>query len=308
MTNQLTEGQQAKRTAGHRDKSKAAYLFMSPWFIGFFTLTAIPMAVSLYLSFTDFSLLGSPEWTGLDHYRYMFTRDFRFDAAIHVTFFYVFASVPITITLALLVAQGLNQGMRGEGILRSAYYLPSLLGGSVAIAVMWRQIFGQDGLVNQILELFGFDGPSWLGEPDLAPWTLVFLHVWQFGAPMVIFLAGLKQLPPDLFEAARVDGANAFQVFRRITIPLLTPLIFFNLVMQVIVSFQAFTPAFILSNGTGAPGESTLFYTLYLYLEGFINFRMGYAAALAWVLVAIIAAVTGFLFATSRFWVYNPER
>jgi multiple sugar transport system permease protein len=219
----------------------------------------------------------------------------------------VFVSVPLSITVALIVAMGLNRRIRGIGILRSIYYLPSLLGGSVAIAVMWRQIFGNHGVINSALAMFGIVGPAWLATPQSAPWTLVFLHVWQFGSPMVIFLAALKQIPQDLYDAARIDGAGSWQLFRHVTVPILTPIIFFNMVMQMIVSFQAFTPAFIISNGTGAPSDSTLFYTLYLYVEGFSNFHMGYAAAMAWVLLFIIAILTAIAFGTARFWVFNPD-
>jgi multiple sugar transport system permease protein len=285
----------------------AAYLMLTPWLIGFFGLTAIPMIASLYLSMTDYSLLSPPEWVGLENYQYMFNGDYRFWPSLRVTVFYVITSVPLATAVALLVAVGLNRQMRGVGILRSVYYLPSLLGGSVAIAIMWSEIFDREGIVNTVLGFFGIDGPAWLALPSTAPWTLVFLHAWQFGAPMVIFLAALKQIPAELHEAAELDGASKIQSFFLVTLPLITPIIFFNVVMQMITSFQAFTPAFIISNGTGAPADSTLFYTLYLYMEGFSNFRMGYAAAMAWVLLAIIAVLTAIAFLTARYWVYNPD-
>jgi multiple sugar transport system permease protein len=182
-----------------------------------------------------------------------------------------------------------------------------LLGGSVAIAIMWRQIFSLDGVVNQILGFLGISGPSWISNPDYALYTLVALAVWQFGAPMVIFLAGLKQIPQDLYDAASVDGAGVVSRFFRITIPLLTPIIFFNFVMQIIGSFQAFTSAYVVSGGEGGPADSTLFYTLYLYQEGFTNFQMGYASAMAWVLLLIIAVATGFAFYSARFWVHYGD-
>jgi multiple sugar transport system permease protein len=278
-----------------------------PWFAGFFGLTAIPMIASLYLSFTRYSLLAPPKWVGTENYSYMFSGDYRFWPSLSVTAFYVLVSVPLSITAALLVALGLNRKAPGTGILTSAFYLPSLLGGSVAIAVMWRQLFGREGLVNSILAAVGVTGPAWLSTPQSAPWTLVFLHVWQFGSPMVIFLAALKQIPADLYDAASIDGAGRFQRFLYITLPVLTPIIFFNLVMQMIVSFQAFTPAFVISNGTGAPADSTLFYTFYLYVEAFSNFHMGYAAAMAWVLLFIIGVLTAIAFATSRYWVFHPD-
>ncbi|MGH3089190.1 MAG: carbohydrate ABC transporter permease, partial [Rubrobacteraceae bacterium] len=212
----------------------AAYLFLLPWFAGLFILTAGPMLASLYLSFTDFDLLTASEWIGLDNYVRMFTEDPHYRNALRVTFTYVFVSVPLTVAFALLLAVILNRGIRALGVYRSVYYLPSLLGGSVAIAIMWRQIFGGEGLVNQILGFFGIDGPSWVSTPDYALYTLIILHVWQFGSPMVIFLAGLKQMPQELYDAAAVDGAKTLDRFFKITVPLLTPLIFFNLVLQMI--------------------------------------------------------------------------
>ena len=202
----------------------------------------------------------------------------------------------------------LNRGLAGLGFYRAIYYLPSLLGGSVAIAIMWRQVFAYDGIVNQILLQFGIDGPSWITSPDYALYTLVALAVWQFGSPMVIFLAGLKQIPQDLYDAAEVDGATPVRKFFSITLPLLTPIIFFNFVMQMIGAFQAFTPAYIISSGTGGPADSTLFYTLYLYEQGFTNFQMGYASAMAWVLVAIIAVVTAVSFFSARYWVHYGDQ
>lgn len=285
----------------------AAYLFLAPWFVGLLGLTVGPMLVSLYLSFTDFNLLTAPEWTGLANYERMFTVDDRYLQALRVTFIYVLVSVPLELAFALFVAVILNRGLGGLGAYRAIYYLPSLLGGSVAVAIMWRQIFGDDGVVNSVLTVFGVPARSWVSSPDTALGTLILLRVWQFGAPMVIFLAGLRQIPQSLYDAAAVDGAGPIARFVRITIPLLTPIIFFNLVLQVIGAFQAFTPAFIVSRGTGGPADSTLFYTLYLYQEGFTNFRMGYAAAMAWVLLIIIALFTAANFLTARLWVHYDD-
>jgi len=285
----------------------AAYLFLAPWFLGLLGLTLGPMLASLYLSFTDFNLLTAPEWTGLTNYERMFTLDDRFLQALQVTFTYVLVSVPLELAFALFVAVILNRGLKGLGAYRAIYYLPSLLGGSVAIAIMWRQIFGEDGVVNSVLTVFGVAPRSWVSSPETALGTLILLRVWQFGAPMVIFLAGLRQIPQQLYDAAAVDGAGPVARFLRITIPLLTPIIFFNLVLQVIGAFQAFTPAFIVSLGTGGPADSTLFYTLYLYQEGFTNFRMGYAAAMAWVLLVIIALFTAANFLLSRYWVHYDD-
>jgi len=267
------------------------------------------MIASLYLSFTDFSLLTAPEWAGLKNYVRMFTDDPLYFQSLKVTFIYVFLSVPLKLALALLLAMILRRGLRGIGLYRAAFYLPSLLAGSVAIAVLWRQVFSDDGLVNTFLGLFGLEGlPSWVSNPDYALYTLVALAVWEFGAPMVIFLAGLQQVPRDLYDAAAVDGASKLQGFLRITLPLLSPVIFFNLIMQMIGAFKIFTPAFVISGGTGGPASSTLFYTLYLYQQGFANFRMGYASAMAWVLLAVIAVFTALNFLGAKYWVYYDDQ
>jgi len=264
------------------------------------------MAASLYLSFTDYSFLDSPEWIGLDNYQRLFS-DTRFHQAIGVTFRYVIVSVPLQLVVALLVAIVLDRGIRGLALYRSAFYLPSLIGGSVAIAILWRQIFGADGLVNWALALIGIEGRSWIANPDTALGTLIVLNVWTFGAPMIIFLAGLRQIPAMYYEAAAVDGAGVLRRFWNVTVPILTPIIFFNLILQLIGAFQAFTQAFIISGGSGAPSDSTLFYTLYLYMEGFGNFSMGYASAMAWVLVVIIGAFTLINFIASKYWVFYDD-
>jgi multiple sugar transport system permease protein len=286
---------------------RAAYLFLAPWLVGFFFLTLGPTLASLYLSFTKFDLLQAPQWTGLANYAHMLTEDQRFRNALSVTFWYVALSVPLELAFALAVAMVLDKGLRGLTLYRALFYIPSLLGGSVAIAVLWRQIFGYDGLINEGLALFGIEGPSWISNPQYSLYTLVILRVWQFGSPMVIFLAGLRQVPQELYEAAAIDGAGPIAKFFRITLPLLAPVIFFNLVLQTINAFKAFTPAFIVSGGAGGPIDSTLFYTLYLYQEAFAYFRMGYAAALAWVLLTIIAVFTAVSFLTSKYWVYYGD-
>jgi multiple sugar transport system permease protein len=285
----------------------AAYLFLAPWLLGFFLLTLGPTLASLYLSFTQFDLLQAPVWTGLANYVRMFTEDQRFWNALSVTFWYVILAVPCELIVALAIAMALDRGLRGLTVYRALFYIPSLLGGSVAIAVLWRQIFGYDGLINEGLAQFGIDGPSWISNPQYSLYTLVVLRVWQFGSPMVIFLAGLRQIPQELYEAAAIDGAGPVAKFFRITLPLLAPVIFFNLVLQTINSFKAFTPAFIVSGGSGGPIDSTLFYTLYLYQEAFTNFRFGYASALAWILVLIIAAFTALSFLSARYWVHYDD-
>jgi multiple sugar transport system permease protein len=280
----------------------AGYAFLAPWLIGLFAFTLVPMGYSLYLSLTKFNLLTDPQWVGADNYVRLFS-DERYLQSIKVTLLYVVTSVPLKLTAALLVAVALNRGLKALGFYRATFYLPSLLGASVAVSVMWRQIFSRDGLVNQVLGVFGIQGADWIGDPRYALWTLVLLSAWQFGTPMLIFLAGLKQLPQDLYEAASIDGAGRFTMFFRITLPLLSPMVFFNLVLETINAFQTFTPAYVISNGLGGPIDSTLLYTLYLYLKGFGSMQMGYASAMAWVLFAVIGLFTALYFWSARRWV-----
>ncbi|MCA2175466.1 sugar ABC transporter permease [Nonomuraea glycinis] len=284
-------------------EDRIGYLFLTPWFIGMVVFTIGPILASLYLSFTEYTLLKPPEWLGLANYEQMLA-DPRLHKSLGVTFLYVFVSVPIQLILALALALLLNRGVRGLSFYRSVYYLPSLLAGSVSIAILWRQIFGKEGLINQFLAMAGIEGVSWVSHPDFALGTLVVLNAWTFGAPMVIFLAGLRQIPTSYYEAAQVDGAGTVAKFFHITMPLLTPIIFFNLVLQMIGAFQSFTQAFVVSGGQGGPSDSTLLYTLYLYQRGFGSFDMGYASAMAWTLLLIIAALTGLNFLLAKRWVF----
>lgn len=264
------------------------------------------MLASLYLAFTRYNLLTPPQWIGTGNFTRMLS-DPHFLNSAKVTATYVFVSVPLQLALALFLAVVLDKGLRGLPIYRSAYYLPSLLGGSVAVAVLWRQVFGHDGLVNAVLAVFGVQGSSWLQNTSTALGTLIILNIWTFGSPMIIFLAGLRQIPHDLYESALLDGAGPIRRFWSITIPMLTPIIFFNVIIQFINAFQAFTPAFVVSSGTGGPNGATMFYTLYLYLQGFRNFDMGYAAALGWVLLLAIALLTAINFIASRYWVFYAD-
>ncbi|GGF90648.1 carbohydrate ABC transporter permease [Paenibacillus abyssi] len=283
------------------------YLFLSPWLIGFICLSAFPMGFSFYLSFTQYDMMNAPNWIGLSNYAEMFTADRKFMASMKVTANYVLIGVPLQLSFALFIALMLKRGIRGLQFYRAIYYVPSLFGGSVAIALLWRQLFGGDGLVNSLLLKVGIEGMNWLANPGTALYTLIILAIWQFGASMVIFLAGLKQIPNDLYESSKIDGAGRYRQFSSITLPLLTPIIFFNLVMQVISAFQAFTSSYIVSGGSGGPLNSTLFYTLYLYQQGFTNFLMGYASAMAWVLLLIIAFITALIFLSSGKWVFYQE-
>jgi multiple sugar transport system permease protein len=266
------------------------------------------MMFSLYLSFTNYSLLSAPQWVGLANYRRMFTSDPRYIHSLEVTLQYVVVSVPLKLVVALGVALVLNRKRRGTGLYRSLFYVPSLLGTSVAVALVWRALFGESGTLNRVLGAVGIHTSNiWTEDPRWALWTLVLLVVWQFGAPMVIFLAGLKQVPEHLYDAAAVDGASWWRRFWSITVPMLSPVIFFNLVLELVGAFQAFTPAYIVSGATGGPADATLFYTLYMYMMGFQNFEFGYASAMAWVLLVIVGVCTAVLFRFSRSWVFYAD-
>ncbi|WP_200811355.1 carbohydrate ABC transporter permease [Plantibacter flavus] len=305
-TESATTTGRKRRRASHQRQGWVAHVFLLPWMLGMVAVTAGPLIASAVLAFTDYDLLTAPSFIGFDNFTRMMG-DERFWASARVTGLYVLVSVPLQLAFALFLAVILDKGIRGLSLYRSAFYLPSLLGGSVAIAILWRQLFGDAGLINTVLGFFGIEADSWLQNPATAPWTLIILNVWTFGSPMVIFLAGLRQVPDELLEAAEVDGAGRMRRFWSITIPLLTPIIFLNLILQMISAFQAFTQAHVVSGGTGGPLDSTLFYTLYIYQEGFVNFDMGYAAAMAWVLLIVIAIATAGNFILSRRWVHYGD-
>jgi multiple sugar transport system permease protein len=280
------------------------YAFISPFIIGFLAFTLIPIIASLYLSFTNYNLFAAPQWIGLDNYKKMFTADPRYWQSLKVTLIYVLAGVPLRLAFALLIAIILNTTSRAVGVYRSLFYLPSLIGGSVAVAIMWRNVFGDLGIVNILLDLLGLPIVKWFGNPTAALWMLIFLSVWQFGSSMLIFLAGLKGIPKSYYEAASVDGANGIQQFFKITLPMLSPVILFNTVMQTIAAFMTFVPAFIISKGTGGPLDGTLLYSLYLFIQGFEFFNMGYASAMAWIMLIIVGILTVIIFTTSKYWVH----
>ncbi|MEU1575576.1 sugar ABC transporter permease [Streptomyces collinus] len=289
----------APKRRPQREREGAAWVFLSPWVLGAIVLTLLPMAVSLYLSFTDYDLFTPPKWVGLRNYAQMFTEDPRYWRSVVTTLMYVLVAVPLQLALALVVALALKGMKRGKGFYRSAFYAPSLLGASMSIALVWRAVFNDGGTVDNLLGTGG-----WVNKPGWALLAVALLTVWQFGAPMVIFLAGLQQIPAELYEAAAVDGAGKWRQFLSVTVPMLSPVLFFNLVLQTIQAFQVFTPAFAVSAGKGGPADSTLVYTMYLYDRGFVASHMGYASAMAWVLLLVIGIVTAVLFRTSRSWVF----
>lgn len=286
-------------------KQMAPYIFLLPWLIGFLALTAIPLGMSLIYSFTNYNLLTSPQWVGIQNYVKIFTTDLHVMNAIRVTFIYVLVSVPLQLLVSLILALILNKGVPGLSGFRAAYYVPSLLGGSVAISILWRQIFGMNGILNQVLQAMGIDCTiSWVANPTTAVWTLIILRMWQFGSPMIIFLAAIKQVPTELTEAAAIDGATRLQRITRVIIPMISPIILFNFIMQIISAFKVFTESYIISGGNGGVLDSLLFYTVHIYNEGFGKMRMGYASALAWLLVIMMVSVTGIVFLISKKFVH----
>ena len=285
-------------------RNLTGYAFIAPWLFGFLAFTFIPITASAVLAFTNFNVLSSNlGWVGLGNFAAML-QDQRYWRAVRATFLFAFAAVPLKLLFALGLAMLLNNYRRGVSAYRAAYYAPSIVGASVAVAVVWREMFGKQGPINALFASFGLPTTAWLGSPNTALWTVILLAVWEFGSPMLIFLAGLRQIPAEFYEAAAIDGAGPWQRFLRITIPLLTPLIFFNLVLQMIFGFTVFTSAFIVSGGTGAPLDSVLLYSLYLYQKGFKDFQMGYAASMAWVLLLVVACFTALIFRSSSHWVY----
>ncbi|WP_326602557.1 sugar ABC transporter permease [Streptomyces sp. NBC_01799] len=294
----------AKRRA--RGETLAGYLFMSPWIAGFLLLTAGPMLASLYLAFTDYNLFDTPNWIGFKNFTEMFG-DARWQKSVEVTTSYVLVGTPLKLAAALAVALLLNKPRRGQGFYRAAFYAPSLVGASVSIAIVWRALFSDGAVVDRTQQIFGIDVGGWIGDPDLVIYALVALTVWQFGAPMVIFLAGLKQVPRELYEAAQVDGAGAWRRFRSITLPMISPVLFFNLLLETIHSFQIFASAYVVTNSKCGPADAGLVYTCYLYEQGWTNLRMGYASAMAWMLLLAVGLVTAVLFWSQRRWVHYEE-
>ena len=281
----------------------AGYVFLSPWLIGFVGLTLGPMLMSLYFSFTDYNLFRAPEWIGTGNFERLFG-DPKFLQSVQLTLAYVFIGTPVKLAAALVVAMLLNYSAKGTGFFRSAFYAPSLIGASVSIAIVWRAMFSTDGPVDSGLQIFGIQIGGWVGVPALILPMMIILAVWQFGAPMVIFLAGLKQVPAELYEAAMVDGAGPWRKFRSVTLPMLSPVIFFNLLLEMINAFQVFASAYIIGNGTGGPAGATNFYTVYLYTRAFTNNQMGYASAMAWVLLLFVGVLAFVLFKTQKSWVH----
>jgi multiple sugar transport system permease protein len=311
LANSAAGVKQVTPSAARRREAAAFYLFTSPWTIGFLAFTVIPMAISLYLSFTKWNVLSSPQWIGLGNFVTMFTKDPDFYQSLKVTIVYAIASVPLDLAVALGLAVLLDHATHAVSFFRTSFYVPALVA-SVASAVLWQWIFNtRFGPINGLLASLGIDGPNWFGDPNYALIALIIMSVWGVGGQMLIFLAGLKGISRTLYEAAEVDGATRFQRFRKITLPMLSPTIFFNLLLAMIGAFQTFDSAFVISTAhsgqIGSPAKSTLFYLLHLYDEGFSQLSMGYASALAWFLFVIILSVSLVVNRSSKRWVFYSE-
>ncbi len=286
-----------------RRESLWAYAFITPWLIGFLVFTAGPMAASLFFSLTEYNIISPPQWLGLTNYINLF-QDELFWHSLRVTFQYAAFALPLGLVFSYLIAVLLNQKVPGVNVWRTIYFLPSVVAG-VAVALLWARIFDlKFGILNPFLAQFGIKGPGWLADPNWSVPALVIMSLWGVGGNVIIYLAGLQGVPTDLYDAAKVDGATAWQRFRHVTLPMTTPVIFYNLVLGLIGTFQYFTEVYVLTGGAGGPVRSTLFYNLYLYQNAFKYFHMGYASTMAWVLFVIVLLLTLLIFRSSDIWVY----
>jgi len=298
------QNNEAKPSALYRfanSNNTVGYVFILPFIIGFLGFTIIPMITSLYYSFTDYNMIDKENWVGLSNYTQLFV-DERFQNSIQVTLKYVFISVPLKLIFALLIAFLLTRKRKGTSFYRSLYYLPSLIGGCIAVSLVWKQLFARKGLINLNLDKLGIDTINWFGSMEYAIVPLILITVWQFGSSMLIFAAGIKEIPQSYYEAAKIDGANGRQSFFKITLPCLSPVVMFNLVMQTISGFMAFTQAFVITDG--GPNDATMFYALYVYKQAINLRKMGYASAMSWVMLLIMATITLIIFKTSKRWVF----
>lgn len=290
-----------------------AYAFITPWIIGFLIFTVGPMLASLFFSFTEYDIVTAPKWIGITNYINLF-HDQLFWHSLSVTFKYAVIALPLGLIFSYLIAVLLNQKIRGINVWRTLYFLPSVIAG-VAVALLWARIFDPKfGILNPFLAQFGIKGPGWLSDPQWAVPALVIMSLWSVGGNVIIYLAGLQGVPTDLYDAAKVDGATTWQRFRHVTLPMTTPVIFYNLILGLIGTFQYFTEVYVISSansaggGLGGPARSTLFYNIYLYQNAFKYFHMGYASTMAWVLFIIVLGITLLIFRSSDAWVYYEGR
>lgn len=285
-----------------RREAIEGYIGISPWLIGFVIFTAGPMVASIYLSLTNWRMVDAPEWVGLANYVRIFTEDREFLQALRVTFTYVVLSLPLQLLLGLGLSLLLNQGVAGISIFRTVFYFPAVLSG-VSVALVWMWLLNPDfGIVNTFLAVFGISGPGWFWDPDWALPSIVVMGLWRVGGNAIIYLAGLQNISPHLYEAAEIDGAGTLARLRHVTLPMLTPTLFFMLVIEMIEAFQVFTAVYVTTGG--GPMGATLFYMFYMFRTAFVDFDMAYASALAWIMGALILAFTALVFKSSPFWVY----
>lgn len=285
-------------------KNYIGLLYIMPWLIGFLVFTLYPIVASFYLSFTDYNLMSAPTWVGFGNFTKLFGNK-HFLKALGVTAKYVILVVPLKLVFSLFVAFILNMDIKGINFFRTAYYIPSILGSNVAIAILWKFLFATDGLVNQVLGVVGVNPVSWFGQATPAILTIVLLRVWEFGSTMVIFLSALKEVPGELYEAANVDGSGPWRNFFQITIPMITPIIFFNFVMQLVSAFQEFNAPYLITSGD--PQKGTYLLPMLIYDNTFKHYKMGYASAMSWVLFIIVMAFTLITFNSSKYWVYYGD-
>ncbi|MBR1820984.1 MAG: sugar ABC transporter permease [Clostridia bacterium] len=280
------------------------FVLILPWLIGFLIFKAYPFFSSLYYSFTDWNLFRGGSWIGIQNYVQAFTatKNLR---ALRVTFIYAFMTVPLKLIFALFIAYILNFKIKGVGLFRTAYYIPSILGGSMAIAVLWRAMFKNDGVINRILTILGLSNVNFLADKTWALFIICLLRVWQFGSPMVLFLAALKGVPEELYEAASIDGATGPKQFVKITLPLISPVIFYNLVTQLVQAFQEFNGPYIITQG--GPRNATTLISLIVYNAAFSEYNVGMSSAMAWIMFVIVMILTVIAFTTQRKWVYYSD-
>ncbi len=283
-------------------ETTVGYVFALPFIIGFLGFTMVPIVSSLYYSFTNYNLIEKESWVGISNYARLMG-DERFWNSVYVTLKYVVTSVPLKLVFALFIAMIMTRKSKLVGVYRSLYYVPSLIGGSIAVTLVWKELFSRKGLINQMLGMLGAGRISWFGDQKMALIPLILLSVWQFGSSMIIFAAGLKQIPVTYYEAAKIDGANRIKSFFKITLPCLSPVILYNLVMQTISAFMTFTQAFVITSG--GPKDATNFYALYMYNNAFSYRNMGYASAMSWIMLVVISIVTLIIFKSSKYWVFS---
>ena len=287
---------------GWTKRNKIGFMYVCIWIFGFLLFQMYPFISSLIYSFTDYDIFDKPSFIGLDNYIKLFTKDKEFWNSLTVTLKYTFITVPGKVVLALIIAMILNRELKGINFMRTVYYIPSLLSGSVAVAILWKVLFMNDGFINSLLGVVHIPPVKWMGNPSMAVITICMLEIWQFGYSMVLFLSALKKVPRELYEAARIDGATKIRIFFKITLPMITSIAFFNIIMQLITALQNFTSAFVVTNG--GPNKATYVLGMKLYTDAFKYFKMGYACATSWILFIIIMIMTLILFVTSKKWVY----